>query len=310
MKARLPSSLLRSVSRSFYLSIAALPARLRKPVGTAYLLARASDTIADSAGVPSAVRLDALQVFRRMIEDGEPQPLPDGIHSPHEGEQRLLRELPACVALLRSLHAADRADVEEVLEHITRGQEMDITRRGPLESAAQLDEYIFLVAGCVGAFWTKLCARHLRRFARLGAGEMEWLGVSFGKGLQLVNILRDLPADLAAGRCYLPGGADQSADQWQLAVERHFDDAFRYIEALRPVRLRFACILPWWLGLRTLALLRSHPPLRTTRRVKVPREEVRRMLLVAWLPALSNSFLRRVRADTEFLLRAGRGSHI
>ena len=29
-------------------------------------------------------------------------------------------------------------------------------------------------------------------------------GIRFGKGLQLVNILRDLPADLKKGRCYLP----------------------------------------------------------------------------------------------------------
>src|SRR5216110_225400 len=29
-------------------------------------------------------------------------------------------------------------------------------------------------------------------------------GIRFGKGLQLVNILRDLPADLRHGRCYLP----------------------------------------------------------------------------------------------------------
>ncbi len=29
-------------------------------------------------------------------------------------------------------------------------------------------------------------------------------GIRFGKGLQLVNILRDLPADLKNGRCYLP----------------------------------------------------------------------------------------------------------
>jgi phytoene/squalene synthetase len=37
-----------SVSRSFYLTIRFLPRPLREPVGLAYLLARATDTIADT----------------------------------------------------------------------------------------------------------------------------------------------------------------------------------------------------------------------------------------------------------------------
>jgi farnesyl-diphosphate farnesyltransferase len=293
MKPRLPAQLLSSVSRSFYLSIAVLPAPLRAPIGTAYLLARAGDTIADSADAPPTVRLDALRAFREMIATGAARPMPAAIKSKHEGEQRLLGELPACIALLKSLHAADRTDVMEVLGHITHGQELDITRAGPVETAAQLDEYTFLVAGCVGAFWTRICARHLNGFARLNKNAMERLGVNFGKGLQLVNILRDVPADLAAGRSYLPGGDGNPPDGWLLLAEKHLDDAFRYIEALRPPRLRFACILPWWIGLRTLALLRATPPLSAKKRIKVPRAEVQRLLFTAWAPAFSNAILRR-----------------
>lgn len=37
------------------------------------------------------------------------------------------------------------------------------------------------------------------------------LAASFGKALQLVNILRDMPADLRAGRCYLPADELQAA---------------------------------------------------------------------------------------------------
>ena len=40
------------VSRSFYLSISILPKPLRDPVALGYLLARASDTIADTAELP------------------------------------------------------------------------------------------------------------------------------------------------------------------------------------------------------------------------------------------------------------------
>src|SRR5207249_8227176 len=78
-----------------------------------------------------------------------------------------------------------------------------------LANAAELDEYTYLVAGCVGEFWTRICFRRVPRFARLEFDTMKSLGRSFGQGLQLVNILRDLPADLRAGRCYLP--ADELA---------------------------------------------------------------------------------------------------
>ena len=47
-------ALLRGVSRSFYLSIRLLPAPLRRPIAVAYLLARAADTLADTAELPAA----------------------------------------------------------------------------------------------------------------------------------------------------------------------------------------------------------------------------------------------------------------
>ena len=52
MAGDLLGSLLRQVSRSFYLSLAVLPRSLREPIGLAYLLARAADTIADTRLIP------------------------------------------------------------------------------------------------------------------------------------------------------------------------------------------------------------------------------------------------------------------
>ena len=67
-----------------------------------------------------------------------------------------------------------------------------------------LEEYTYLVAGCVGEFWTKICLLEWPNYARLSPEEMLVFGKDFGKGLQLVNILRDYPLDLQAGRSYLP----------------------------------------------------------------------------------------------------------
>ena len=54
----LTGPLLKQVSRSFYLSLAVLPAGVRPGIGLAYLLARATDTIADTRIVPRETRLD------------------------------------------------------------------------------------------------------------------------------------------------------------------------------------------------------------------------------------------------------------
>ena len=95
-----------------------------------------------------------------------------------------------------------------MIEVITGGQELDLRRFGlatagsvlSLQSDAELDDYTFRVAGCVGKFWTEICSAHLFSTGTWNLAEQLRLGVEFGKGLQLVNILRDLPRDLRQGR--------------------------------------------------------------------------------------------------------------
>ena len=87
-----------------------------------------------------------------------------------------------------------------------------------LSTAADLDEYTYLVAGCVGEFWTRLCFRHVRQFSSRTEDEMLALGRRYGMALQLINVLRDAGSDLRAGRCYFPehaikrGAPDSLAD--------------------------------------------------------------------------------------------------
>ena len=60
--------LLRAVSRSFYLTLRVLPGAVRPQIGLAYLLARATDTIADTDALPVAQRLDALRLLQERIQ--------------------------------------------------------------------------------------------------------------------------------------------------------------------------------------------------------------------------------------------------
>ena len=97
------------------------------------------------------------------------------------------------------LEAGDRGEIRNVLARINQGQTLDLERFGggasastrALASAPELEEYTYLVAGCVGEFWTRLCFAHVKHFSDRPEGEMRDLGVRYGQGLQLINILRD-----------------------------------------------------------------------------------------------------------------------
>jgi farnesyl-diphosphate farnesyltransferase len=170
-----------------------------------------------------------------------------------------------------------------------------------LNDEQELDDYTYRVAGCVGEFWTKMCRAHLFPDAPLDDAFLLANGVRFGKGLQLVNILRDLPADLRQGRCYLPGDKLQALDlkpeallepaneprlrplydRWLDRAEAHLLAGWAYTNALprRSVRVRLACAWPILIGMRTLKLLRAGNVLDARQRVKVSRREVKGVML-------------------------------
>src|SRR5438094_325981 len=129
-----------------------------------------------------------------------------------EAERTLLERLPECFAAYQALPAADRRRIRHVLETIIEGMTEDLSRfpgeneggLAALETRHDLDRYTYLVAGCVGEFWTEVHVAHRPRLKHWDLEKMKSLGIRFGKGLQLTNVLRDIPRDLRQGRCYLP----------------------------------------------------------------------------------------------------------
>ena len=306
------NDLLRATARSFYLTLRVLPARVRPQIGLAYLLARTTDTIADTELVPPAQRLAALQQLRERILGQTSAPLNFGELARQQGspaEKLLLEKTEASLALLSTLSPADLKLVREVLGTITSGQELDLRRFAAaaagrivaLETAVELDDYTYRVAGCVGEFWTRICRAHLFPNVRLDEKQFIADGIRFGKGLQLVNILRDLPADLKNGRCYLP---TQRLDDAKLLpetllspaneqkflplfheyldqAEAHLAAGWRYTNTLPfgQFRVRLACAWPILLGQRTIQKLRTVNVVELQQRVKVSRGEVYATLL-------------------------------
>src|SRR5271170_6898699 len=104
------TSLLQATSRSFYLTLRVLPARVRPQIGLAYLLARTTDTIADTELVPPAQRLDALQKLRERILGQNSAPLNFGELAEKQSlsaEKLLLEQAENSLPLLQTLSPED-----------------------------------------------------------------------------------------------------------------------------------------------------------------------------------------------------------
>jgi farnesyl-diphosphate farnesyltransferase len=305
--AQLLGPLLRDVSRSFYISVRILPRRLREPVGLAYLLARTTDTVADTSNVPVAQRLEMLRRLSALLQgEGDANVIVDlrekfAPLQTNESERKLIAALPDCLERLELLNAADRADIRDVLTKITRGQMLDL-ERPCLTSASELDEYTYLVAGCVGEFWTHVCCRYIDNFSARSEAEMIELGVRYGKGLQLINILRDVHVDLANGRSYLPNAPNEWSEleplyrNWLDQAERGLDAGMEYVRAINHFRVRAATALPALIGARTLSILRTAGERVLRERVKVSRKEVRAMIATVALTLADRNSLRRMYA--------------
>lgn len=288
------NALLKAVSRSFYLSMVFLPKPMRRGIALGYLLARATDSVADTSTAAPQRREAVLRAMGRSLSAGEAVegeaalladlsgPMAGAQQKPAEAE--LLRRFGECLMALRALPEGEAALVRQVLATILEGQIWDITFfRGQrrVTSDEETQHYTYSVAGCVGEFWTRLgvltlggdfCAPERLEL-------MVEAGVRYGRGLQLINILRDRAEDESRGRCYLCS----DPVKWMGRAERYLRDGVDYSRRLRRFSLRFASMLPALIGLKTLRLIRMSPP---GVRVKIPRREVyASMLRALWVSA-------------------------
>ena len=301
--------LLETTSRSFYPTLKYLPKKIRGQIGLLYLLARVADTIADSKVGETEELIEALTQYNDVAQ-GRKQDLPDLMElakiqsNPDEGE--LLRNVQKVVDALSMYEKDDQVRMLECLDIIVSGQILDLQRFGiareggnisSLQSEEELDDYTFKVAGCVGVFWTKMSLAHMMKLSK----EKEELffenGIRFGKALQMINILRDIPEDLRFGRCYIPGHRleehgltpndllDSSNiakfrplyDTYLDLTSEHLDAAVEYIRMIpdRQLRLKAASMLPVLIGQRTVTLLREGNILDSEEKIKITRDEMK-----------------------------------
>jgi farnesyl-diphosphate farnesyltransferase len=295
------TTILKGVSRSFYLSLRLLPPSMRDAAGLAYLLARSSDTIADAPHRDAASRLQCLDEFHLAIHGSIVFSTPnDLLKQCNDGEKILMSHVQDHLRWLETITDAERLLVHQVLDEIISGQRLDLIRfadaregcRMVLANDTELIDYCQRVAGSVGEFWTKL--------GFLGEGKgftdetektmVSW-GRNFGCALQLVNILRDRPEDMRHGRYYLPGTVElndddaclRAQDRWLTQAKSWVHEGMSYAQSLHGRRLRCATALPALLALETIEALEHATWPQMQRRIKVSRATVFRCLAEALL---------------------------
>ncbi len=207
-------AVLPQVSRTFAINIELLAPAMRDTVRVAYLLCRAADALEDSwPGAPEAIEA-RFATFRRALDGdaataralaAEAAARPEG-----RDDLALVAHLPLVLEALASRDADEQAIVRETVHTMAAGMSRYAARIAArpagacyVDDDAELKDYCFVVAGCVGVMLTRLVERHLgARDPR--RDERRALAPVVGEALQLTNILLDLPGDLRRGRCYLP----------------------------------------------------------------------------------------------------------
>lgn len=302
---RIDRQVLKNVSRSFYLSLRALPQPMRPATSTGYLLARASDTLADTVAIPVDDRLELLDGFAAKLVGKDSMWRRDKLKSfiarqENESERILLERLDECFDSLATLDELQADAVRDVIATIISGQRLDLvrfddaTRLLPkaLRTEEELEDYCYRVAGCVGGFWTRIGFLTLgEKFSDSKPEDLDALGVRYGMGLQLVNILRDLPEDLAMGRCYLPVASvsDHAAivearRNWLTHASVWLESGRRYSTRLKLRRLRAASVLPALIGEDTITMMAQCEGI-PAQKLKVTRSAVKRSVWKAlWWP--------------------------
>ncbi len=292
--------ILKSVSRSFYLSMVFLPQEMRHPISLAYMLARATDSVADSSTASLELRLNSLkqmgQAIAGTLPDKELAPLLHSLQGElaaaqsKTSEGELLRRFGDCLRLLTFCPESQQILIRKVLNTIIEGQCWDLeffTQHDCVENNKQTQDYTYMVAGCVGEFWTDLghlCMGESRYCPEDKLQDMREAANRFGCGLQLVNILRDRAEDAANGRAYLCS----AASRWEARAAKYLQDGVDYSLRLASVRLRFTALLPALLGLKTLKLVHENPEPQDGVKIKIARSTVYiTMVQALWMSLVS-----------------------
>ena len=284
------TGMLPRVSRTFAPTIRMLPKKLNKTVTVAYLLCRIADTVEDEASLTQEEKRRHLLLFAdifRLQSDEVKEKFLKGMQKipDHSADVDLLKNLNKVWSVYQSFSPEVQKligiwVVEMTMGMIKYAQSSNRRKWQFLKSMQELDEYTYYVAGTVGHLLTALFAHFSKKITPVIVQRLENFSESFGKGLQMVNIIRDMTRDLRRGQSYIPDEilqkyrltrrtifeADNSEqvvclfnEMVQLAVD-HLDKALAYVVTLpkEETRIRLFCLLPLFWAMQTLKIIQTN----------------------------------------------------
>ena len=317
--------MLPKVSRTFAICIRLLPPGLERPVLTAYLLCRVADTIEDNPSLPPDVKETLLTAFRAALDVGGPDAdaLRKAFAAPKTDAERLTHDADTVLREFRRLPPAQQEAIRPSVQEMAAGM-AEFARRqrwaadGPvtvLETVQDLERYCYFVAGTVGHLLTDLFRLHAPSITAARYRRLKDLATSFGLGLQLTNIIKDVTDDRRRGWAFVPRQLCQTAGirPEELQDGRHRDEALRVMRILidkakrhlcdaleystllprRVHGIRLFCLTSLYFAVRTLRLAERDPRLLDpAHKVKITRGDVARTVANAKIVAPSNSLVR------------------
>lgn len=308
--------LLQGVARTFALTIPQLPAALADVVANAYLLCRITDTIEDETAIPAERKRELVAQFIDVVAGranaeafaAEFHPLLSEHRLPAERE--LIRETPRVIRILRGFNPRRQAALQTCVAVMGEGMAYFQAHSGldGLPTREMFDNYCYHVAGVVGEMLTELyCDYSPAMDAK--KQELSSLAVSFGQGLQMVNILKDIWEDRARGVCWLPRdlfgdlarltpgrqdpGFEEGLKNLIGVAHAHLRNALQYALLIpkREQGLRKFCLWAIGMGLLTLRKLNGRPDFSAGRQVKISRRGVLTVIAVSRLTVGSDRAL-------------------
>ncbi len=309
-------AMLRLVSRTFSLGIEQLPRGLRDPITIAYLMFRVSDFLEDNDEMDPERKSMLLELWASIMAGkvaarGLTQLLTST--DPDDPEARVARHADEVMHRLSSLPLAVRDFIVAECIESARGMARWQLRGPDVRDEADLDDYMFEVAGRVGLMLTRVFAWHAREI-RERMDEMMPLAREFGLALQTVNIIRNMREDFARGWIFVPESFcakagiareqlfdPQHVEEALLVVgmladkaERHLRGGLEYVKMIprKHHRIRLFCMWPLLFAVRTLAVSRDNSDVLESE-VKISRAEVMRIVMQSQVWGWSNGWLDR-----------------
>jgi len=313
--------LLEEVSRTFALTIPQLPDSLCKAVANAYLLCRIVDTIEDEVSLTPEQKHHFCHGFINVVKTGrgaevfakELAPLLS-VGTTLPAEHVLINVIPRVIRITHQFDQEQIAALSTCVETMAEGMPLFQAENmhSGLPKMADMDRYCYYVAGCVGEMLTRLFCHYSPEIAAHKA-EMLKLGVSFGEGLQMTNILKDIWDDAARGVCWLPQDifTETGYDLKQLTAKtndanfrvglahlvsiahEHLHNALRYTQLIpsHETGIRNFCL--WALGMAVLTLKKIKQNLGFVKSedVKISRNSVKTTILATKIVGRSNYLL-------------------